>query len=180
MHAWKWQGPNLVCEACGLKLLHTKPRIQLEQRCKAPCAARETVRYEGVHATHQLVLRHQTFQRSLCGGVLSITSPDKIPAILGKSGEFYRKVQHKSPQAPLSQNNTLQSFFRATADSQREEGSHGVAQGVGAQVRRVYPQAKRSTLGTNEVYPLLRVSGVVAVLRGNPPPQVECVSHLEE
>ena len=66
--AWKWQGPNLACEACGLKLLHTKPRIQLEHRCKVRCAARETVRYEGVHVTHQLALRNPRFQCSICGG----------------------------------------------------------------------------------------------------------------
>ena len=70
--AWKWQGPNLACEACGLKLLHTKPRIQLEHRCKVRCAARETVRYEGVHVTHQLALRNPRFQCSICGGDPSV------------------------------------------------------------------------------------------------------------
>ena len=58
--------------------------------------------------------------------LLSITSPDKIPAILGKSCEFFCKVQHKSLQAPLSQTNTLQSF--AGTGSQREEGGQEVAQ----------------------------------------------------
>ena len=60
--------------------------------------------------------------------LLSITSPDKIPAILGKSCEFFCKVQHKSLQAPLSQTNTLQSFFCAGTGSQREEGGQEVAQ----------------------------------------------------
>ena len=114
-HRWSLQGPNLECADCGLKLLHTKPRAQLEARSKVPCGAKEKVTFDGVHPTHQLRLCKQRFQCEMCGGLVSATTPEKLPEILRNSCSFYRKFPPKQAPKVQVQTTSLHTFYVGSA-----------------------------------------------------------------
>ena len=74
VHAWEWEGHNLRCAQCQLKLLHTKNRKTLEALAAHQCAHQGRVAIEGVHVTHVLKLlgTRQLWVCEGCGGQLSL------------------------------------------------------------------------------------------------------------
>ena len=74
IHAWEWEGLNLRCAQCQLKLLHTKNRRTLEALAAHQCVHQGRVAIEGVHVTHVLKLlgSRQLWVCEGCGGQLSL------------------------------------------------------------------------------------------------------------
>ena len=74
IHAWEWDGLNLRCAQCQLKLLHTKNRKTLEALAAHQCVRQGRVAVEGVHVTHVLKLlgTRQLWVCEGCGGQLSL------------------------------------------------------------------------------------------------------------
>ncbi|CAE7835700.1 unnamed protein product [Symbiodinium sp. CCMP2592] len=68
-HSWRWQGLDLSCERCSLKLLHSKNRKVLEARAATPCGADGPATFDGVHATHCVEML--TMRRAILANQLS-------------------------------------------------------------------------------------------------------------
>ena len=71
-HKWKWSGPDLKCERCGFKLLHTRNRKVLQQREATPCGADGPGLFQNVHVSHHMQLQEQVWMCTQCGGLLSL------------------------------------------------------------------------------------------------------------
>ena len=71
-HKWKWSGPDLKCERCGFKLLHTRNRKVLQQREATPCGADGPGLFPNVHVSHHMQLQEQVWMCTQCGGLLSL------------------------------------------------------------------------------------------------------------
>ncbi|CAE7218802.1 unnamed protein product, partial [Symbiodinium sp. KB8] len=72
-HEWKWQGLDVVCNLCSLRLLHSKNRKVIAARALTPCGADGPARFTGVHESHNLVLKGQLWFCTKCGGQYSLT-----------------------------------------------------------------------------------------------------------
>ena len=89
-HKWKWSGPDLKCERCGFKLLHTRNRKVLQQREATPCGADGPGLFPNVHVSHHMQLQEQVWMCTQCGGLLSLHGEISIrscstPALSGKT-----------------------------------------------------------------------------------------------
>ena len=73
-HKWEWQGLNIACSKCSLKLLHTKNRNALKTRSDTPCGGDGPASFAGVHQTHVMELFGQLWKCSQCGGQYSLTN----------------------------------------------------------------------------------------------------------
>ena len=71
-HQWQWQGLDLTCEKCGLRLLHSKNRKVLQQREATPRGADGPGQFEDVHSSHNMQLQGQLWKCTQCGGQLSL------------------------------------------------------------------------------------------------------------
>ena len=71
-HKWKWSGPDLKCERCGFKLLHTRNRKVLQQREATPCGADGPGLFPNVHVSRHMQLQEQVWMCTQCGGLLSL------------------------------------------------------------------------------------------------------------
>ena len=109
------KAPTSSAPIAVLSSSNTKPRAQLEARSKVPCGAKEKVTFDGVHPTHQLRLCKQRFQCEMCGGLVSATTPEKLPEILSNSCSFYRKFPPKQAPKVQVQTTSLHTFYVGSA-----------------------------------------------------------------
>ena len=122
IHAWEWDGLNLRCAQCQLKLLHTKNRKTLEALAAHQCAHQGRVAVEGVHVTHVLKLlgTRQLWVCEGCGGQLSLKTRT-VSQKLAAACCFKKDSRCKSQFKPET-TNPIRRFFQPAQAAKPEEG----------------------------------------------------------
>ena len=122
IHAWEWDGLNLRCAQCQLKLLHTKNRKTLEALAAHQCAHQGRVAIEGVHVTHVLKLlgTRQLWVCEGCGGQLSLKTRT-VSQKLAAACCFKKDPRCKSQFKPET-TNPIRSLFQPAQAAKPVEG----------------------------------------------------------
>ena len=123
VHAWEWEGHNLRCAQCQLKLLHTKNRKTLEALAAHQCAHQGRVAIEGVHVTHVLKLlgTRQLWLCEGCGGQLSLKT-QTVSQKLAAACSFKKDSRCKSQFKPET-TNPIRSLFQPAQAAKPVEGA---------------------------------------------------------
>ena len=112
VHAWEWEGLNLRCAQCQLKLLHTKNRKTLAALAAHQCTHQGRVTVEGVHVTHVLKLLgdRQLWVCEGCGGQLSLKTKN-VSQKLSVACSFKKDPRCKAQFKP-EPTNAIRSLFQ--------------------------------------------------------------------
>ena len=129
VHAWEWEGHNLRCAQCQLKLLHTKNRKTLEALAAHQCVHQGRVAIEGVHVTHVLKLlgTRQLWVCEGCGGQLSLKT-QTVSQKLATACSFKKDSRCKSQFKPET-TNPIRSLFQPAQAAKPVEGPPPVRNG---------------------------------------------------
>ena len=113
-HDWQWDGLNLRCGQCQLKLTHTKNRKNLQALAEHACTQQGRVHVEGVHAAHVLKLHgvRQLWVCEGCGGQMSLST--KLISQKLSVACAVKKHPRCKTHFPTTTSQTLRSPFQQT------------------------------------------------------------------